>query len=40
MRERDPNREFLIRLLAGLAVAVTIVVGSLGYALSHSQAFL
>jgi hypothetical protein len=40
MRDRDPNRGFLIRMLAGLAVAVTIVAGSLAYALTNSQAFL
>jgi hypothetical protein len=40
MRDRDPNRGLLLRMLAGLAAAVTIVTASLGYALSNSQAFL
>jgi hypothetical protein len=40
MLDGDPNRAFVICMLAGLAVAVTIVAGSLGYALTNSQAFL
>jgi hypothetical protein len=40
MLDRDPNRGFLLRMVTGLAIALMIVAGSLGYALSNSQAFL
>lgn len=40
MFDHDPNRGLLLRMLAGLAVALTIVAASLGYALSNSQVFL
>jgi hypothetical protein len=40
MFKRNPNGAFLARMLAGLALAMTIVMGSLGYALHNSQAFL
>jgi hypothetical protein len=40
MFKRNPNGAFLARMLAGLMLAMTIVMGSLGYALHNSQAFL
>jgi hypothetical protein len=40
MFKRNPNGAFLARMLAGLTLAMTIVMGSLGYALHNSQAFL
>jgi hypothetical protein len=40
MFKRNPNGAFLARMLAGLTLAMTIVIGSLGYALHNSQAFL
>ncbi len=39
MFTNNPNGRLLTRLLAGLTIAVTIVMGSLGYAVSNSQAF-
>jgi hypothetical protein len=36
----DSNGRFLARMLAGLTVAMTVVMGSLGYAVYNSQAFL
>ena len=40
MFKRNSNGAFLARMLAGLTLAMTIVMGSLGYALHNSQAFL
>ena len=40
MFNRDSNGRLLARMLAGLTVAVTVVAGSLGYAVYNSQAFL
>jgi hypothetical protein len=39
MLNRNANARFLARLLVGLGIAVSIIVGSLGHALTHSQAF-
>jgi hypothetical protein len=40
MSKRNSNGTFLARMIAGLTLAMTIVMGSLGYALHNSQAFL
>jgi hypothetical protein len=40
MFKYDSNGRFLARMLAGLTVAMTLVMGSLGYAVYNSQAFL
>ena len=40
MFKRNPNGTFLARMIAGLTFAMTVVMGSLGYALHNSQAFL
>jgi hypothetical protein len=40
MFNRNSNATFLGRMLAGLVVSLTIVLGSLGHAVSNSQAFL
>ena len=40
MIKRNPNGTFLACMLAGLTLAMTVVMGSLGYALYNSQAFL
>jgi hypothetical protein len=39
MSNRDSNGKLLARMLAGLTFAITIVAGSLGYAVYNSQAF-
>ncbi len=39
MFSNNPNGRLLTRLFAGLTFAVTVVAGSLGYAVSNSQAF-
>ena len=40
MFKRDSNGRLLARMLAGLTLAVTVVAGTLGYAVYNSQAFL
>ena len=40
MFKRNPNGTFLARMIAWLTFAMTVVMGSLGYALHNSQAFL
>jgi hypothetical protein len=40
MFKRNSNGTFLARMIAGLTLAMTVVLGSLGHALHHSQAFL
>jgi hypothetical protein len=40
MFKHDSNGRFLARMLAGLTLALTVVAGSLGYAVYNSQAFL
>jgi hypothetical protein len=39
MFKHNSNGTFLARMLAGLTLAMTVVMGSLGYALHNSQAF-
>jgi hypothetical protein len=39
MIKRNANGRFLACMLAGLTLAMTVVVGSLGYAVYNSQAF-
>ena len=39
MCKNSPNGRFLARMLAGLSAAVTVIAGSLGYALHNSQTF-
>jgi hypothetical protein len=40
MLNRNSNGKLLARMLAGLTLAITVVAGSLGYAVYNSQAFL
>ena len=39
MIKRNANGRFLACMLAGLTLAMTVVAGSLGYAVYNSQAF-
>jgi hypothetical protein len=39
MIKRNANGRFLACMLAGLTIAMTVVAGSLGYAVYNSQAF-
>ena len=39
MFNREPNGRLLAGMLAGLTLAITIVAGSLGYAVYNSQTF-
>ena len=40
MFKPNSNGRLLAGMLAGLALAITVVAGSLGYAVYNSQAFL
>jgi hypothetical protein len=39
MFKRNPNGKLITSMLAGLTLAITVVAGSLGYAVHHSQTF-